>query len=72
MATFLFLQEQNIELIVKGGKPMGGAVVATHVWMQALHELGHQVCLLIREEDNREILPEFQWIKTKKAYNTKK
>jgi glycosyltransferase involved in cell wall biosynthesis len=72
MATFFFMQQQNIELIVKGGKPMGGAVVATHVWMQALHELGHQVYLFQKEEDNREILPEFQWIKTKKVYNSKK
>lgn len=72
MATFFFMQEQNIELIVEGGKPMGGAVVATQVWMQALRELGHTIVLFRNEEDNRKIRPEFDWIKPYKVYHSKK
>ncbi|MCF1750123.1 glycosyltransferase family 4 protein [Mariniradius sediminis] len=72
MATFFFMQGQNIELIVEGGKPMGGAVVATQVWMQALHELGHTIVLFRNEDDNRKIRPEFDWIKPCKVYHSNK
>ncbi|WP_194976266.1 glycosyltransferase family 4 protein [Aquiflexum lacus] len=72
MAKFLFTQVQNIEMIVKGGKPSGGAVVATHAWMQSLNALGHEVYLLRSEEDERRILPEYEWVNTYKTYHSNK
>jgi glycosyltransferase involved in cell wall biosynthesis len=72
MARFFFTQEQNMEMIVKDGKPMGGAVVATHVWITALNELGHEVLLACFENDNRPVLNQYSWIKTISIYNPKK
>lgn len=72
MANFFFTQEQNMEMIVKAGKPIGGAVVATQVWMKALHELGHEVFLARFENDDRPILDEYSWINTIRIFNPHK
>jgi len=72
MAHFFFTQDDNIELIVKDGEPMGGAVIATHAWMQALHELGQEIILFRRLEDQRPILKEFDWVQECKVFNSKK
>lgn len=72
MARFFFTQQQNIEMIVKGGTPSGGAVTATLVWMEALNELGHEIIQARAENDNRPILEEFSWIQICKIYDPNK
>lgn len=72
MARFLFTQSLCMELITKDGKPSGGAIIATLVWMKALHELGHEVLLAKLENDNRLVLDEFRWIKTYPIYHPNK
>ena len=72
MAKFFFTQQQNIELIVEGGNPSGGSVIATMVWMNALKELGHDIILSKIENDPRPILKKYSWIETYPIYNTEK
>jgi len=72
MSKFLFTQEQNIELIVEDGEPLGGAVIATHVWIQALHELGNEIVLFRDKEDHRPKLESFDWIQDYKVFCSKK
>lgn len=72
MQKFFFTQESNMEMIAQGGKPMGGAVVATQVWMEALHDLGNEVQLFRYIEDNRNILEEYHWVNTVKVYDSRK
>ncbi|MCH6201893.1 glycosyltransferase family 4 protein [Aquiflexum sp. LQ15W] len=72
MSKIFFTQESNIELMVQGGKPMGGAVVATQVWMESLNELGNEVMLFRNIEDNRQILEKYKWVNSVKVYNSKK
>jgi glycosyltransferase involved in cell wall biosynthesis len=72
MARFFFNQIQTMELITEGGNPSGGAVVATLVWMRALHELGHVVLLGRFEDDNRPILEEYSWIQTVPIFHPEK
>lgn len=62
MERFFFTQTGNVEMIVEGGKPMGGAVVATQVWMKALHDLGQEVILAKYENDKRDVLEKYSWI----------
>jgi glycosyltransferase involved in cell wall biosynthesis len=72
MSKFLFTQEQNIELIVEDGEPLGGAVIATHVWMHALHELGNEIVLFRDKEDCRPKLESFDWIQDYKVFSSQK
>ncbi|WP_113923018.1 glycosyltransferase family 4 protein [Cognataquiflexum aquatile] len=72
MARFFFTQIGNVEMIVKGGKPLGGAVVATQVWMNALHDLGHEVVLANYENDKRDVLEEYSWIEICPVYHQHK
>jgi glycosyltransferase involved in cell wall biosynthesis len=72
MARFLFTYFQCIEGIVEGGKPMGGSLVQTLVWMRALHDLGHEVFLAKYEGEGREIKEQYKWIKTVDLYHPKK
>jgi len=55
MAKFLFTQWQNVEMVVKNGKPCGCSAVQTFNWMLAFKELNHAVLLGKRQEDNREL-----------------
>jgi glycosyltransferase involved in cell wall biosynthesis len=72
MPKIFFFQHQNMELIVEGGKPRGGAAVQTMVWMQAFHELGFEVFLAKFENDERKLLPEFDWITPISIYHPDK
>jgi len=72
MAKFLFTYFHNIEMMVQGGKPMGGSVVQTINWMKALHELGHEVVQAKEEGDKRELLEDFLWVKTVPLYHPEK
>jgi glycosyltransferase involved in cell wall biosynthesis len=72
MSRFFFTQTGNIEMIVEGGRPLGGAVVATHVWMKALHDLGHEVILAKNENDKRDVLEEFSWVEICPVYHPHK
>lgn len=67
-----FFQNQNMELIVEGGKPRGGAAVQTLVWMKAFHELGFEVFQARFENDDRKLLPQFDWVNTISIYHPEK
>lgn len=69
MKSVLFTQTDNVDLMVKGGIPMGGAVVETFVWMRALNELGYKV-LQSREIGDERVLKEgFDWINFIPSYD---
>lgn len=72
MAKFFFTQFQNVELIVEGGKPSGGSVVQTMVWMTALRELNQEIYLANYEGDNRRVLNGYEWINVIPLYHPKK
>ncbi|WP_113923021.1 glycosyltransferase [Cognataquiflexum aquatile] len=72
MAKFLFTQWQNVEMVVKEGKPWGGSAVQTFNWMIAFHELHHAVLLGKRQEDNRELADQFQWVELVPLYDSRK
>jgi glycosyltransferase involved in cell wall biosynthesis len=62
MTKILFIQSDIIEIIVENGKPRGGAVVESLVWMKALNELGIEVQLLRNIGDSRKIMDKFNWV----------
>lgn len=72
MPKIFFFQHQNMELIVEGGKPRGGAAVQTMVWMKAFHELGFEIFLAKFENDNRKLLPEYSWVNPISIYHPDK
>jgi glycosyltransferase involved in cell wall biosynthesis len=72
MAKFFFTQLQNVEMVVKSGKPWGGSVVQTFNWMQALNELNQEVLLAKHIDDNRELLEKYNWLKMVSFYDSKK
>ncbi|MEX2411070.1 MAG: glycosyltransferase family 4 protein, partial [Candidatus Paceibacterota bacterium] len=72
MAKFLFTQFQNVELIVENGNPIGGAVVETMVWIKALHELGHEIDQFKFIDDERNRLPDYNWLNLLPVYHPKK
>jgi glycosyltransferase involved in cell wall biosynthesis len=72
MRKILFYQRQNMEFLVEGGIPRGGAAVQTLVWMHAFRDLGFEVIQAKFKNDNRTILPEFQWVKTISIYDPQK
>lgn len=72
MKKIVFSQTQNVELFVKEGNPMGGAVVETFVWMKAIDQLGFLVYQFREGGDNREIEPDFSWIKMVTIFDPKK
>ncbi|MCL6260780.1 glycosyltransferase [Aquiflexum sp. TKW24L] len=72
MFKFFFLQHSNIEIIVENGVPRGGSVVETLVWMKALHGLAHEVFQAKLEDDDRPLMPEFEWVKPVKIYHSQK
>lgn len=55
MPKFLFFETQTMELLADEGKPSGGAAVQTLVWMEGLHENGHQIFQAKLENDTRRI-----------------
>lgn len=63
MARFLFTQFQNVELIVENGNPIGGAVVETMVWINSLHENGHEIDQFKYANDKRVKLSNYGFIK---------
>lgn len=72
MKSILFTQTDNVELMVEGGNPMGGAVVETFVWMKALHELGYRVIQSRNLGDERPLKPGFEWITFHSSYDPDK
>ena len=72
MAKFLFIYFHSREGVVREGKPKGGSVVQTLVWMKALHELGHDVYQATYENDQRELSVQYNWIKPVHLYHPEK
>jgi len=72
MPKIFFLQLQNMEFIVEGGNPRGGAAVQTLVWMQAFRDLGFEIIQAKFENDTRPILTEFDWVKAIPIYHPTK
>lgn len=72
MAKLFFTYFPGIEGIVHNGRPMGGSLVQTLVWMRAMHELGHEVFLAKYEGDERAVKEEFNWIQTVEVYHPRK
>ncbi|SMD46309.1 Glycosyltransferase involved in cell wall bisynthesis [Aquiflexum balticum DSM 16537] len=69
MPKILFSQFANIELIVEGGNPRGGAAVQTLVWMHAFNKLGFDIQQVIYETETRPKKKEFDWVETITVYN---
>lgn len=69
MPKILFSQFQNIELIVEGGEPKGGAAVQTLVWMHAFKDLGFDIQQVIYENEKRPKKKEYEWVETIPVYN---
>lgn len=72
MAKFLFTEPAVMELIATEGKASGGAAVQTLMWMEGLHDIGHQIILAKRENDLRQIKPEYQKFQLISTYDSKK
>ena len=72
MARFLFTQFQNVELIVENGNPIGGAVVETMVWINSLHENGHEIDQFKYANDKRVKLSNYGFIKLFPVYHPTK
>lgn len=72
MAKFFFIQYQNMELLSGSKTPLGGAVVQTVGWMRAFKELGHDVIQGKLENDQRTLLPEYNWVQTESLYHPDK
>lgn len=72
MAKFLFTQFQNVELIVENGNPIGGAVVETMVWINSLHENGHEIDQFRYANDKRVQLSKYGFIKLFPVYHPTK
>lgn len=69
MPKILFSQFSNIELIVEGGDPRGGAAVQTLVWINAFKELGFEIQQLKYENENRPKKNDYHWVETIPVYN---
>jgi glycosyltransferase involved in cell wall biosynthesis len=72
MPKIFFFQIQNMEFLVEGGNPRGGAAVQTLVWMHAFRDLGFEIIQAKFDNDTRPILPEFDWVKTLSIYHPTK
>jgi glycosyltransferase involved in cell wall biosynthesis len=72
MPSFFFTQQQNIEILVIGGKPRGGSVVETLVWMKALNALGNKIFQAKMDGETREIKEEYSWVNFISTYHPEK
>jgi glycosyltransferase involved in cell wall biosynthesis len=72
MAKIFFYQLQNMEFIVEGGNPRGGAAVQTLVWMHAFRDLGFEIIQGKFENETRSVLSEYDWVKTISLYHPTK
>lgn len=72
MAKILFFYFPNVEALVDQGNPKGGSLTQTLFWMKAMHQLGHDVYQVKFEDDNRELLDEYNWIKLIPIYHSEK
>lgn len=64
-----FIDSFTKELILKDGKPTGGASVQTLVWIKAFYELGYSVYLSSSLDDERIKDIEYSWIELVPIYN---
>jgi glycosyltransferase involved in cell wall biosynthesis len=72
MKKILFTQSYNVDIIAKNGNPVGGSVVETLVWMEAFHSLEYHVFQFKKTEDERELLPQYQWVELVPIFHSKK
>lgn len=72
MAKILFFETAVNELIVENGKASGGAAVQTLVWMEGLHQKGHEVYLAREANDTRAVLPAYAFIQFLRIFDQHK
>ena len=58
MASFLFYDDQIINILMKEEKPSGGAAVQAYGWIRGLDELGHEVTIMTNKPGAGELKTE--------------